>query len=54
MKSEKITSAADRLLEVKQLLLDAGIAPNGRFVRQIDELHLNLDLFARLIPKQAA
>jgi len=54
MKSEKIIFAADRLLEVRQLLLDAGIAPNGRFVREIEELYSNLDLFARLIPPQAA
>lgn len=53
-KSKKILSAADRLLEAKQLLLEAGVAPNGRFVRELDELHKNLDLFARLIPGGAS
>jgi hypothetical protein len=54
MKPEKVIEAAERLNEVKQLLLEAGVAPNGRFVHQIDELHLSLDLFARLIPRQVA
>lgn len=54
MKSQKIMSAAERLLEVKELLLEAGVAPNGRFVRELDELHKNLDLFARLLPRGVA
>lgn len=54
MKTKQIMTAAERLLEVRQLLVEAGVAPNGRFVREIDELHKNLDLFARLIPRNAA
>lgn len=54
MKSEKIAAAAAQLLEARKLLLEAGVAPNGRFVREIEELHANLDLFARFIPPQAA
>jgi hypothetical protein len=53
MDSQKVIEAAERLNEVRQLLLEAGVAPNGRFVSQIEELSLSLDLFARLIPRVA-
>lgn len=54
MKAEKIAAAAAQLLEAKKLLLEGGVAPNGRFVREIEELQANLDLFARFIPPRAA
>jgi hypothetical protein len=49
MKQDKIATAADRLLEVKRALIEAGIAPNGRFVRVVEDLHADLDLFARIV-----
>ncbi len=54
MKSKKITTAADRLQEAKEILLEAGVAPNGRFIREIDDLYTSLDLFARLVGRPAA
>ena len=51
---EKIQSAHDQLHQAKQLLLEAGLPANSRFVREISELQLNLALFARLIGKPAA
>jgi hypothetical protein len=53
MKQEKIVSAADRLLEVKRALIEAGVAPNGRFVRTVEDLHADLDLFARFVANEA-
>ena len=54
MKPEKIVMAAECIAEAKRLLLEAGVAPNGRFVREMEELHKNLDLFVRLLPRNVA
>lgn len=54
MKQEKIVSAADHLLKVKCALIEAGVAPNGRFVRAVEDLHADLDLFARFVTAEGA
>jgi hypothetical protein len=54
MNPKRITSAADRLLEVERALLEAGVAPNGRFVRAGQDLNDDLDLFARCVTTRAA